>query len=149
MVWGCLILIIDKACTFHISVTDYQSHGVTSQKTWNLDHHYCRNLRSCIVYFSLLLYPVCMLINKLVWFNSKVIIDSDKWQIDMYVCKSRRMRWVSHMAHMWDRRGAYRVLLGRPEEKRPLGRRGHRYKHNIKMHCQEAGWGGMGWIDLD
>jgi len=35
-------------------------------------------------------------------------------------CESRRMRWAGHMAHMGDRRGAYRLLVGRPEEKRPL-----------------------------
>jgi hypothetical protein len=38
------------------------------------------------------------------------------------VIKSRRMRWAGHVAHMVDRRGAYRVLVGKPEEKRPLGR---------------------------
>jgi hypothetical protein len=77
MVQGCLILTVDKAYTFQISVTDYQSHGVTSQKILNLHLHYCHNLKSCIVYFPLL-YPACMLINKLVWFNSEVIIGNDK-----------------------------------------------------------------------
>jgi len=42
----------------------------------------------------------------------------------------------------------YRVLVGKPEGKRPLGRRRHRWEDNIKMHLQEVGCGGMGWIDL-
>jgi len=64
------------------------------------------------------------------------------------VIKSRRVRWAGHVARMWERRGVYRVLVGKPEGKRPLGRRRHRWEDNIKMHLQEVGCGGMGWIDL-
>jgi hypothetical protein len=49
---------------------------------------------------------------------------------------------------MGDRRGAYRVLVGRPEGKRPLGRPGRRWENNIKIDLQEVGWGGMDWIDV-
>jgi hypothetical protein len=50
---------------------------------------------------------------------------------------------------MEDRRGAYRVLVGKPEGKRPLGTPRHRWEENIKMDLQEVGWGGgMDWIDL-
>ena len=42
--------------------------------------------------------------------------------------KSRRMRWAGHVVHMGKRRGIYRVLVGKPEEKRPLGRPTHRYE---------------------
>jgi hypothetical protein len=49
---------------------------------------------------------------------------------------------------MGDRRGAYRVLVGRPEEKGPLGRSRRRWENNIKIDLQEVGWGGMDWIDL-
>jgi hypothetical protein len=49
---------------------------------------------------------------------------------------------------MGDRSGAYRVLVGRPEGKRPLGRPRRRWENNIKMDLQEVGWGGMDWIDL-
>jgi hypothetical protein len=45
-------------------------------------------------------------------------------------------------------RGVYRVLEGKPEGKRPLGRRGHRRENNIKMDLQETGCGGMDWIEL-
>ena len=50
---------------------------------------------------------------------------------------------------MGDRRGVYRVLVGKPEGKRQLERPGRRWDNNIKMDLQEVGFGGMGWSDLD
>jgi hypothetical protein len=64
------------------------------------------------------------------------------------VIKSRRMRWVGHVARMGKGRGAYRVLVGRPEGRRPFGRPRRRWEDNIKMDLQELGWGGMDWIDM-
>jgi len=64
------------------------------------------------------------------------------------VIKSRRMRWVGHVARMGDGRGIYRVLVGRPEGKRPLGRPRRRWDDNIKSDLQEVGCGGMDWIEL-
>jgi hypothetical protein len=61
--------------------------------------------------------------------------------------KSRRMKWAGHVARMGDRRGAYRILVGRPAGKRPLGR-SRRRQNNIKMDLQEVGRGGMDWIYL-
>jgi hypothetical protein len=55
--------------------------------------------------------------------------------------KSRRMRWAGHVARMGDGRGAYRILVGRPEVRRPLGRPRRRWEDNIKMDLQEVGWG--------
>jgi hypothetical protein len=52
------------------------------------------------------------------------------------------------MWHVWEMRGVYRVLVGRPEGERPLGRPRHSWECNIKMELQEVGWGGMDWIDL-
>jgi hypothetical protein len=49
---------------------------------------------------------------------------------------------------MGERRGVYRVLAGKPEGKRPLGRPRRRWEDNIKMDLQEVGCGGMDWIDL-
>jgi hypothetical protein len=46
---------------------------------------------------------------------------------------SRRMIWAGHVARMWERRNAYRILVGKPEGKRPLGRPRHRWMDNIKM----------------
>jgi hypothetical protein len=57
------------------------------------------------------------------------------------VIKSRRMRWAGHVACMGEGRGAYRILLGRPEGRRPLGRPRRRWEDNIKMDLQEVGWG--------
>jgi len=53
------------------------------------------------------------------------------------VLKSRRMRWVGHVARMGERRGVYRVLVGKLEGKRPLGRPRRRWEENIKMDLQE------------
>jgi hypothetical protein len=64
------------------------------------------------------------------------------------VIKSRRMRWVGHVAHMAEGRGMYRVLVGKPEGRRPLGRPRHRWEDSIKMNLQEVGCGGMDWIEL-
>ena len=58
------------------------------------------------------------------------------------------MRWAVHVAHMDERRGVYRVLVGKPEGKRPLGRPRRRWENNIKMDLQEVGCGGMDWIKL-
>ena len=62
--------------------------------------------------------------------------------------KSRRMRWVGHIAHIGERRGIFQVLVGKPEGKRPLGRLRHRWEDNIKMELQEVGCAGMDWIEL-
>ena len=64
------------------------------------------------------------------------------------VIKSRRMRWEGHVARMGERRCAYRILVGKPERKRPLGRPRCRREDNIKMDLQEEGLGGMDWIVL-
>jgi hypothetical protein len=63
------------------------------------------------------------------------------------VTKSRK-KWAGHVARMGERTGVYRVLVGKPEGKRPLGRPSHRWENNIKMHLQEIGWGVLDWIDL-
>ena len=57
------------------------------------------------------------------------------------------MRWAGHVAHVGERRGVYRILVGKPEGKRPFGRPRCRWE-DIKMDNQEAGCGGMGWTEL-
>jgi hypothetical protein len=64
------------------------------------------------------------------------------------VIKARRMRWVRHVAHMGEGRGVYRVLVGKPEGKRPLGRPRHRWEDNIKLDLREKGIDGANWICL-
>ena len=58
------------------------------------------------------------------------------------------MRLVGHVAHMGERRGIYRLLVRKPEGRRPLGRPRHRGEDNIKMDLQEVGGGNMDWIML-
>jgi hypothetical protein len=57
--------------------------------------------------------------------------------------KSRRMRWAGHVARMGEKRNACRVLVGKPEEKRPLGRQRRRWVDYIKIDLRKIGWGGM------
>jgi len=64
------------------------------------------------------------------------------------VIKSRRMRWAGHEARMGEERGVYRVLLGKPEGMRPMGRPRRRWVDNIRMDLQEVGCGYMDWIRL-
>jgi hypothetical protein len=64
------------------------------------------------------------------------------------VTKSRRMRWSGHVARMGEGRGVYRVLIGRPEVKRPLGRLRRRWEDNIKLDLREIGIDGANWIRL-
>jgi len=64
------------------------------------------------------------------------------------VVKSRRMRWAGHVALMGEGRGVYRVLVGKPEGKRPLGRPRRRWEDNIEMDLQEVGGGCGDWIEL-
>ena len=64
------------------------------------------------------------------------------------VIKSRRMRWAGHVARMGEKRGVYRVLVGKPEGRRPLGRPRRRWVDNIRMDLQEVGCGYMDWIGL-
>jgi hypothetical protein len=62
--------------------------------------------------------------------------------------KSIRMRWAGNVKRMRGKRNAYRILVGKPEGKRPLGRRRRRWVDNIKMGLREIGWDGMVWIGL-
>ncbi|KAJ4448734.1 hypothetical protein ANN_00125 [Periplaneta americana] len=62
--------------------------------------------------------------------------------------KSRRLRWAGHVARMGESRNAYRLLVGRPEEKRPLGRPRRRWEDNIKMDLREVGYDDRDWINL-
>jgi len=58
------------------------------------------------------------------------------------VIKLRRIKWAGHVGRMGERRGVYRILVGKTEEKRPLGRPRRRWEDNIKMDLQEVGCGG-------
>jgi hypothetical protein len=62
--------------------------------------------------------------------------------------KSRRLRWTGHVACMGEGKGVYRVLVGKTEGKRPLGRLGRRWEDNIKTDLREIGSDGANWIQL-
>jgi hypothetical protein len=62
--------------------------------------------------------------------------------------KPRRMRWVGHVGRMGERRGVHRVLVGKPEGKKPLGRPRRRWDLNIKIYLQEVGGGCGDWMEL-
>jgi hypothetical protein len=64
------------------------------------------------------------------------------------IMKSRRMRWAGHVARMGKKRNTYRLLVGKPEGKRPLGRPRRRWMDNIRMDLGEVGWGDVDWIGL-
>ena len=62
--------------------------------------------------------------------------------------KSRRMRWAGHVVHMGEEMGVYRVLVGKPEGKRPLGKPRRRWVDKIRMDLQEVGCWYVDWIGL-
>ena len=67
------------------------------------------------------------------------------------VIKLRRMRWAGHVTHVGEKRGVYRVSVGKPEGKRPLGRPRRRWEDNIKMDLEEVGcgvWTGSSWLRI-
>jgi hypothetical protein len=72
-------------------------------------------------------------------YSSPSIIRITKW---------RRMRWAGHAARIGEKRNAYRLLVGKAEGKRPLGRPRRRWVDNIMMDLGEVGWGDVDWIDL-
>jgi hypothetical protein len=84
--------------------------------------------------------------------HNKELNDLYSSPIIIWVIKPRRMRWAGHVAHMGQKRGAYRILAGRPEGRQPLGRpTRHRWEDNIKMDIQEVGWGawtGLRWLKI-
>jgi hypothetical protein len=57
------------------------------------------------------------------------------------IIKSRRMRWAGYVARIGEKRNTHRLLVGKPEEKRPLGRPRHRWVDSIRMALGEVGWG--------
>jgi hypothetical protein len=62
--------------------------------------------------------------------------------------KSRRMGWAGHVARMMEKRNAYRLLVGKPEGRRPVGRPRRRWLDNFRMDLVEVRWGDVDWIGL-
>ena len=85
-----------------------------------------------------------------VFFSRPVVPKYDLYSLPniVRVVKSRRMRWAGHVARIGEDRGVQRVLVGKPEGKRPLGRPRRRWEDNIKMDLQEVGGGRGDWMEL-
>jgi hypothetical protein len=64
------------------------------------------------------------------------------------ITNSRRMRWAGHVARMGPKRNAYRILVGKPGGKRPLGRPRRRRVDNIKLDLRDIKWDGVDWIRM-
>jgi hypothetical protein len=60
----------------------------------------------------------------------------------------RKMRWAEHVARMGEESNSYRLLVGKPDGNRPLGRPKHRWVDNMKMDLREVGWGDVDWVHL-
>jgi len=84
--------------------------------------------------------------------HNKELNDSYSSPNIVRVIKSRRMRWARHVARMREERGVYRVLVGKPEGRRPLGRPRRRWVDNIRMDPRrwDVGiWTGLGWPTIE
>jgi hypothetical protein len=82
------------------------------------------------------------------WYSSKPPLWKPQILYTIRMIKLKRMRWAGHVTRMGKKRTAYRILIVKPEGKRPLGRPKRRWEDNIKMDLREMGWGGMEWIYL-
>jgi hypothetical protein len=80
--------------------------------------------------------------------TNKELHDLYSLQSIIRIIKSRRMWWAGHVAQKGEKRNAYRLLVGKPEGKRPLGRPRRRWVDNIRMDLGEMGWGDLDWIGL-
>jgi hypothetical protein len=80
--------------------------------------------------------------------HNEELHNSYSSQSIIIVIKSRSMRWARHVAQMGEKRNMYRLLVGKPEGKRPLGRRRRRWIDNIKMDLLEIGLGVVDWTGL-
>jgi len=83
-----------------------------------------------------------------VYFSNEELNDLYSLPNIVRVVKSKRMRWAGHVARMREDTGVHRVLVGKPEGKRPLGRPRRRWKHNIKMDLQEVAGDRRDWMEL-
>jgi hypothetical protein len=100
--------------------------------------------KSFFVFFTSSKWPFCKK------FPSNIIHISShrKPHIITIVSFQERTRWAGHVARIGEKRNAYRILAGKPEGKRPLGRPRRRWLENIKMDLREIRWDEVDWIDM-
>jgi hypothetical protein len=80
--------------------------------------------------------------------DNKAVHNLDSLLHIIRVIKSRSMRWTGHVACMWEKINAYRILMGNPERKRLLERPKRKWEDHIKLDLREIGKGGMDWVNL-
>jgi hypothetical protein len=98
-----------------------------------------------IIYLQLFHYVGHIIVFNIELMNMYIYISDFQGSLYSF---SNFMRWAGHAARMGERRNAYRILVGKPDGKRPLGRPRCRWVDNIKMDLKEVGWDGRDWIDL-
>jgi hypothetical protein len=98
--------------------------------------------------YDILKLPINIYIVKFSFLHNEELRNLYSSQSIIRMIKSRRMRWAGHVARMGEKRNAYRILVGKPEVKRPLARPRRRLVDNIKMDIREIGWDGVDWIDM-
>jgi hypothetical protein len=101
---------------------------VTHEVTYHISSQ-CGFLWFPLVTFTISVYNLCNAIWLFVAYVFVLVCNNP----ELWVVKSRRMRWAGHVARMGEDRGVHRVLVGKPEGKRPLGRPRRRWEDNIKM----------------
>jgi hypothetical protein len=84
----------------------------------------------------------------LFYFSNEKLRDLHSSPSIIRIIKSKRMRWAGHVARIGEKRNAYRLFVGKPEGKRPLGRPRRRWVDSSRMDLGEVGWGDVDWIGL-
>jgi hypothetical protein len=83
--------------------------------------------------------------------NLQIVVISVREKFSTIQCTESlfpHIKWAGHVARMGETRNAYKIFLGKPEGKRPLGRPRRRWMDNIKMDLREIGWDGVDWMDM-
>jgi hypothetical protein len=81
-------------------------------------------------------------------YHTQDVANQCQYQNIIRIIKARRMRWEGHIARKGEKRNTYRLLVRKPEGRRPVGRPRRRWVDNIRMDLVEVGWGDVDWVGL-
>jgi hypothetical protein len=128
--------------TYLLAICTY--YHMTEQRI-NMDLHLVKADQNSVILFRL-----CVLLDCLCGLVVSVLGLRDLYSSPsiIRIIKSSRMRWAGYVARMGEKRNAYRLLVGKPEWKIPLGRPRCRWVDNVRMDLGEVGWGDVDWIGL-